>query len=139
MALVELNWHPSRKELRCFATAFLIAAAAVSLGLYAFKGIDVRWAAIISAIGIIVFLGSFVSLKVTRIVYLGLALATLPIGLAVSVLLLAIFYFGLISPLALVFRLMGRDVLGRKFNPEVPSYWTSHRAPQDPDRYFHQF
>lgn len=139
MSLVEINWYPSRKELRCFATVFLIAAAVVSLLLHVLKGFGIQWVAIISAIGIVVFLGSFISLKAARMVYLGLVLAALPIGWVVSVLLLAILYFGLVSPLSLVFRLMGRDVLGRKFDPNVGSYWIAHRAPEDPDRYFHQF
>ena len=139
MSLVEINWHPSRKELRCFATVFLIAAVVVSLLLHVLKGLDIRWVAIISVVGIIVFLGSFVSLKAARMVYLGLVLGALPIGWVVSVLLLAIFYFGLISPLSIVFRLIGRDVLGRKFDRNVGSYWIAHRAPEDPERYFHQF
>lgn len=139
MSLVEISWHPSRKELRNFAIIAPIAAALVSLVLFLHTGLGIQWAAVIFAVGVVIFLSSLVSIKLTRIIYLGLILVTLPIGYVVSFLLLAIFYFLLMTPLALVFRLIGRDALHRKFDPDTSSYWIAHRQPGSLDRYFHQF
>jgi hypothetical protein len=64
---------------------------------------------------------------------------SLPIGWAVSFILLAAFYFLLLTPLGLFFRLIGRDTLGRKFDPDAESYWLTRQPPKNLDRYFHQF
>jgi len=139
MFLAEINWHPSRKELRTFAIIALLAATLVALLLWRFKGLGIRWTAAIFSLGAAILLSSFISLRLTRIIYLGFILATLPIGLLVSFLLFAIFFFGILTPLALVFRLIGRDTLHRKFDPDTDSYWIAHRQPDNLDQYFHQF
>ena len=62
----------------------------------------------------------------------------MPIGFVVSFVLLAVFYFLLLTPVALVFRLIGRDALRRRFDAAAPSYWVPHKTNQDLQRYFHQ-
>ncbi len=139
MSLVEINWNPNRKELRNFAIVALIASAVISALLYVLKGLAVQWVLIICAMGFVAFLSSFICVKITRIIYLSLILVTFPIGYAVSFVLLAAFYFLLLTPLGLLFRLFGRDPLGRKFDPGTDSYWVTHCPPESLDRYFHQF
>jgi len=139
MSLIEINWSPSRKELRNFGMISLIASVIISLLLYVLKGLGIQWMAIIFFIGLFIFLSSLISFKLTRGIYLGLILVTMPIGSVVSITLLAIFYFLLLTPLGLLFRLMGRDVLGRKFDSAADSYWLIRRPPDNLDRYFHQF
>jgi len=139
MSLVDIKWHPDRKELRNFAIVALVASVVISALLYFLKGLEIQWCAIICAGGLIVFLSSFASIKITRIIYLSLILVTFPIGYVVSFILLAAFYFLLLTPVGLAFRLFGRDPLGRKFDPDADSYWVAHRPPESLDRYFHQF
>jgi predicted membrane metal-binding protein len=50
----------------------------------------------------------------------------------VSPIVLGIMFFGIFAPVALVFKLRGRDALNRKFDPSQPSYWL-HRTPPGPD------
>lgn len=139
MSLIEINWSPNRKELRKFGIIFLIASTLIALLLYLLKGLGIQWMAVIFTVGFVVFLSSVLSLKVTRGIYLGLILLTLPIGLVVSFTLMAIFYFLLLTPIGLIFRLIGRDALGRKFDSTVDSYWIPRQPPNSLDRYFHQF
>jgi hypothetical protein len=139
MFLVDVNWHPSRKELRTFALIAFIAAAVIALLLYKFRGLGIGWTAAIFSLGIVILLCSVVSLRIIRVIYLGLIIATLPIGWLISFFLLAAFYFGIITPLAIIFRLTGRDSLHRKFDRDVESYWISHRQLDNFDRYFDQF
>ncbi|MHC4587320.1 MAG: hypothetical protein ACYS3N_22570 [Planctomycetota bacterium] len=139
MSLIEINWSPNRKELRKFGIIFLIASTLIALLLYLLKGLGIQWMAVIFAVGFVIFLSSMLSLKVTRGIYLGLILLTLPIGLVVSFTLMAIFYFLLLMPIGLIFRLSGRDALGRKFDSTVDSYWIPRQPPDSLDRYFHQF
>ena len=139
MSLAEINWHPSRKELRVFAIIALIAAALIALLLWRFRGLGIQWTAVIFSLGMAILVSSLLSLRLTRVIYLGFILVTLPIGLLVSFLLLAIFYFGILTPLALMFRLIGRDTLHRKFDRDAESYWITHRQPNNLDRYYNQF
>ena len=139
MSLAEINWHPSRKELRTFAIIALIAAILIALLLWKFRGLGIQWAMVIFSLGMAILVSSLLSLRLTRVIYLGFILVTLPIGLLVSFLLLAIFYFGILTPLALMFRLIGRDTLHRKFDRDAESYWITHRQPDNLDRYYNQF
>jgi hypothetical protein len=139
MSLIEINRHPSRKELRNFGKIALAASVLIPLLLYVLKGLGIQWAVISFAVGFIIFLGSIISPKLTRMIYLGLILVTLPIGWVVSFILLATFYFLLLTPIGFFFRLIGRDSLCRKFDSAAKSYWVARRAPDSLDRYFHQF
>jgi hypothetical protein len=64
---------------------------------------------------------------------------TFPFGWAVSHLLLAILFYGLFTPLGLIFRLLGRDPLRRQRPLEQASYWTMKPAATDVRGYFRQF
>ena len=139
MSLIEVNWHPDNRQLWSFGKIALIALAVISLALYLVKGLEILWALAIVAVGLAIFIISFISFKLTRAIYVGLMVATLPIGLVVSFVLLAAFYFLLLTPLGLVFRLIGRDSLRRRFDSNAESYWLTHDSPQDPERYFRQF
>jgi site-specific recombinase len=65
--------------------------------------------------------------------------ATFPIGWLISRILLAVVYWGVLTPIALTLRMRGRDLLGRRFDRETKSYWTRHDPPADIARYFRPF
>jgi len=139
MSLVEIDWNPKSKQLQSFGKIALVASVVISLLLYLLKGIAIQWVLIIFAFGFIVFIISMISLKLTKMIYLGMILVTLPIGFGVSFILLAAFYFLLLAPIGLIFRLIGRDPLYRKFDSNAKSYWLSRQPPKGPEQYFHQF
>ncbi len=139
MSLVEINWRPDHKELRNFGLIAVVASAVISLLLCMLKGLGIQWILIISGIGIIIFLFSIISDKVSRIIYVGLILVTVPVGWFVSFILLASFYFLLLAPIGLIFRFVGRDPLCRKFDSSAESYWLPRCPPDSNERYFHQF
>ena len=99
----------------------------------------IQWCAVIVGVGALIWLSGLISLKLTRCIYVTLMAVTLPIGLTVSLILMSLFYYGLITPLGLVFRLIGRDALCRRFDPEAETYWIDHEQAEKPERYFHQF
>jgi hypothetical protein len=137
--LIEIEWHPAGRQLRIFGVGSLLTATAAALVLYFAWGAALLWAVVVLAAGAALFLCSRVSLRVTRLLYIGLTLLAAPIGFAVSFVLLAALYFLLLTPVALVFRLMGRDSLCRRFEAATDSYWVPHTSSDDPERYFHQF
>ena len=74
-----------------------------------------------------------------RPLHTALSVATSPIGWVLGKVLLAAVFFGLIAPLALWFRLRGRDVLGRRPQPEAPTYWQPRRPVTGGEQYYRQF
>jgi hypothetical protein len=139
MALLKVNWHPTDKELRSFGNIALIATVLISVLLYAIKGLGLRWTLPIPAVGLIIFVTGRVSIKLTRTIYLGLTMLTLPIGLAISFVLLAALYYLVITPIGLFFRLIRRDPLCRRFDNAAESYWLRRRPTGNIERYFRQF
>jgi drug/metabolite transporter (DMT)-like permease len=64
--------------------------------------------------------------------------ATRPIGHLMGKVVLAFIFFGLVTPLGWIFRLMGRDPLERR-HVATRSYWVPISEPQDVRRYVHQY
>ncbi len=139
MSLIEVEWHPSGRQLRVFGVSGLLASVVAALLLCFLWGVAILWAIPVLTAGIAVFLCSLISPRAARILYIGLALVGMPLGLAVSFILLAAFYFLLLTPLAVVFRLIGRDSLHRRFDANAASYWVPHQVSEETERYFHQF
>ena len=70
--------------------------------------------------------------------YLGWMRAVAPIAWVVTHLVLALIFYGLITPLAAIMKLFGRDRLDRGFDPAAESYWSAHDPGGDTSRYFRQ-
>jgi multisubunit Na+/H+ antiporter MnhG subunit len=83
--------------------------------------------------------GSLTVPEALRPLYVGLTAISLPIGFVVSHLLMAIVFYGLLTPIALFFRMIGRDALQRRLEPSAKSYWQQRRIVDDRGRYFKQF
>jgi len=62
-----------------------------------------------------------------------------PLAWLVSILVLAAIFFGLLTPLGLLFRLLGRDPLDRAWPGREDSYWREKPAADKPERYLRQF
>ncbi|MGB7582790.1 MAG: hypothetical protein WBL85_10140 [Sedimentisphaerales bacterium] len=138
MSLIEINWNPEKRELRQFGLIAVVVLGAAGIILrFVFGAADIL-AVLAGAAGLSIFLVTLVSARAGRIIYLGLTFAALPIGLVMSFLLMATFYFLILTPVGLVFRLLGRDVLDRKFEADAPTYWMPHQKTRDPEQYFHQ-
>jgi hypothetical protein len=61
-----------------------------------------------------------------------------PIGWTISKLVMLLLFYIVFTPVAFVFRLMGRDELRRR-RTESSSYWTPKNGARDPKQYFNQF
>ncbi len=139
MSLVNVNWHPSPKELNRFRLISVVITLILALVLHVLRDVGVAWCAVIAGIGLIIGLSGFISLRLTRIFYVTLVTVTLPIGMVVSFIFMAVFYFGLITPVGLLFRCIGRDALKRRWDTKSGTYWIEHKSPQNLERYFRPF
>jgi hypothetical protein len=124
----------SKAELRYFAWA-----AAVLLALVSARQPSPSPALFLRiAAGALFALGT-VWPRSMEFVYRPLEIVTWPVRWLVSYVVLGAIYYGLITPLALWFRLRGRDVLGRGFDRQRASYWQPRPGSPEPASYFRQF
>lgn len=95
-----------------------------------------------AGLGVAAIAGGLLALvrpELLRWIYVVWMVLAFPIGWTVSMVTLAILYYGLFTPIALVFKLIGRDSLHRTRRPAAESYWAPKPTPTDPRRYFKQF
>lgn len=139
MSLIEVNWSPNSRQLRGFGITAIIASTIIGTLLYLFKGVSLNWFFVVFAFGLIIFLSSIFYIKLTKIIYVSMIAVTLPIGYVVSFTILAGFYFLVMTPIGIIFSLIGRDSLYRRFDSKTESYWLEHKSPERLERYFQQF
>jgi hypothetical protein len=128
---------PSTKMLRQFAGLFLV----VFLGLATwrwFHGQTGVWTNALAALAVIVGVTGLVFPALVKPIYTGWMIAAFPIGWTVSRIALALVFFVVLTPLAAVFRMMGRDLL-RLRRQRADSYWVTKRQPGGTGDYFRQF
>jgi hypothetical protein len=138
MAMIEINKNPSRKELLWFGLLFLLFFGIIGgLSYWKFQAPAVaRWIWIGDAVVSCIY---FICPPIRRPLYLGWVYAAYPIGFVVSYLVMVAIYYVVITPIGLVMRLAGRDILNRSFDADAESYWSAHDGSGDQERYFRQF
>ena len=136
--MIPINKNPSRQELRQFGGIWMVFFSGVAAVVWYRTG-DLNLAiwVWVSAIG--VGAAGFAYLPLMRMIYLGMSYLAFPIGWTVSHLLLASIYYLILSPIALVLRITGRDSLERRLDRSATSYWTPHPESEEQSRYFRQF
>ena len=139
MALVEINFKPAKKELTVFSIGGALILSIAAFLLYGRHHGPAWLPPSLVGVALVLLISRLTSLELTRRMYIVFVVVTYPIGWVLSHVILAIFYYGLLTPLGLVFRLMGRDPLQRRLDPNIKSYWTPHQAHHNQERYFRQF
>lgn len=61
------------------------------------------------------------------------------VGIIVSNLVVAAIYFGVLTPVGLLLRFVGKDPMERRWQPEAPTYWKAVEPSEDSRRYFQQY
>ena len=138
MALIDINWNPEKRELRKFGLIAIVVLGVVSILLQFVFKVENILPEVLFIAGLCIFIISLISAKVTRIIYLAMTLAALPIGLVINVLLMGVFYFLILTPVGLFFKAVGRDVLNRRFEAQSKTYWIKRQQNKAPQSYFHQ-
>jgi Saxitoxin biosynthesis operon protein SxtJ len=134
----DIQFRPPEKTLRQFAWLWL----AFFGGLAAWEGI-VRQRTILAAAFAVLALSigpvGIIRPQTLRPIYVAWMVLAFPIGWTISQAILALMFYGLFTPIGLIFRIIGRDPLHRARVPGVESYWSPKTIPADPRRYFKQF
>ncbi len=133
--MMKIDLNPRPAVLRQFAWFALLGLPAIAWLVLRLAG-AFSWShwSLWAAAGIAVLqLGAFLAGAAgpTRWLFVGLTVIALPIGFVLSQILMAVVFYLVVTPIGLVFRTMGRDVLGRRPAPNQASFWHD-RGPQRP-------
>lgn len=147
MKLIALELNPTAKQLRMFGFIALVAFGWLGAVIYwkgTFFGITVgeatRGVALtLWGMGALTGVFSVVYPRANRPLFVALTFITYPIGYVVSHIIMALLFYGVITPVAVLFRLLGRDPLTLRNSPDAESYWETHVQRKDKKSYFRQF
>jgi len=145
--LIEIDWKPDDRTLRqfgfiaLFGFSFLAAIAWLELLVFSFGLGEARpiVAGAFAALAVVSLLFSLVLPRANLPIYIGLTLVAYPIGFVLSYVIMGFLFFVMITPLGLLFRIIGKDPLDRRFEPDAPSYWSDPRPRRGKESYFRQF
>jgi hypothetical protein len=127
----------SAQQLRWFG--LLLLAFCVALGALLGARLGSREVALgLAGVGLALAAPYYAVRPLRLPLYLTWLRVTRPPGAAFSLLLLAVIYFLVVTPIGLAARLFGRDALGRRFDPAAESYWSRHSRSADAVRYLRQ-
>jgi hypothetical protein len=144
--MIKLNLKPERNVLEQFSWIALFAFPLLG-GLFTRGGAlwydlpNWNWShtavSVLLGIAVVQRLALFAGIRhLTLGLYVVMTLVAFPIGFVLSHVIMLVIYYLVITPIALVFRVMGRDVLGRRLEPQRTSYWTERSKPRDAASYF---
>jgi hypothetical protein len=136
--MLKIRRNPSRRELAWFGLAltlfFGVVGAIVLWRTGSTQAARALWIA-----GGAVFTLYYTVPPLRRPLYIGWSYLTFPLGWLLSYLALITVFYGVLTPIGLLLRLLGRDPLGRRRAGEGSSSWVARPPPPDSSRYFRQF
>ncbi len=128
--------NPTTTTLRQFAAIWLVFFLALAAWQY-FWAQRPLVGAILALLAVTVGPLGLIRPAWVRGIFVGWMILAFPIGWTVSHLMLLLLFLVIFTPLALLFRIMGRDILLRR-NRSLPSYWLVKSSPADIRSYFRQ-
>lgn len=133
----DITTPPPQKLLRQFAGLCLVVFGGLAVWRVAHIGLD-GWAGLWAALGVGIGSVGLIRPSAVRFIYTGWMIAAFPIGWTISRLMLALMFYLVFTPVALVFRLMRRDALHLRRSSGA-SYWRAKPGAAQSDEYFRQF
>lgn len=137
MALLEVNWRPSARQLRWFALALAVIVG--GLATIRAERAHSLLAMVVAVTAVVVGLVGVWRPSFVRPVYLAWMTAAYPIGWVVSHTLLVGIYLVIVTPIGLVMRALRHDPMQRMFDRSTASYWVRREEVPNHSRYLQQF
>jgi hypothetical protein len=137
MTWSDIPWRPRRRTLRQFAGLWMgcFTGLACWHGSRGHTGLAITYSLLAITVGPM----GLWKPEIIRPIFVGWTVAVFPVGWTVSRIALGVLFYGVFTPVGLIFRLVGRDVLCRSYQPELETYWTPRPQTADVDRYFRSF
>ena len=143
MGLVQLNTDPTQLQLRQFGVTSLVALPVLA---WLIAGRPAFWSGepvgapvwIAGTVGLSLAILGFVKEQWLKPFFIGLSFVTYPIGLVVGELVTFVVFFLVFTPVAIFFRIIGRDALELTIDRDSATYWKPKKQPRDVKSYFRQ-
>ena len=133
-----LPLRPTPRALRQFAGAWLVFFLAFGAHQYLVRK-HPSAGLVLMALAMVIGLLGLIKPSAVRWLFVGWMVLAFPIGWAISLLMLLLMFYCIITPVALLFRIRGRDLLCRKHVPARATFWLPKHMPQDVRSYFRQY
>ena len=134
MTLIEIPWNPSDRQLRQFGAICMVMLPTMAW----WWQMDQRWIVTLGLLSVLLEVAAWVMPQAVKPVFVGCSLLAAPIGYVVGELTVLLIFLAVFCPLGLLFRLIGRDVLQRKSDPNATTYWKDKQQPKSLSSYYHQ-
>ncbi len=125
--------NPTKKDLRVFA--LVLGCLLGFFGFLSFRKLGGAWPYFWGCGGASFFLGLIWPKGITPVFHAWIRIASV-IAAVNTVVLMAIIYYGIFTPVALFNRLRGEDFLDRVMEPERKSYWKEKGPVTELERQF---
>ena len=144
MAAIEINFNPSEKHLKQFG---LIGLCALPIVGWLFSGkptpgtweaTDTQRVAVFGGIGLVMGGLAFLKPSLLKWLFVAASVITFPIGFVLGEVIMFTIYLTAFVPMALLFRLIGRDALERNIQNDAKSYWHDKEQPKNTASYYRQ-
>jgi hypothetical protein len=132
----DLNRNPTRRDLVSFGV-IVAAGMATIAGLLHHYGHEER-ALVCLAVGGAVLVLSWVPPIGRRLYVLWMGLG-MTIGFFTAPVVMLVVYFVVVVPVGLWFKLVRRDAMRRRLDPQATSYWEDYPRSKEPASYVRQF
>lgn len=134
----DIPFHPSDRMLRQFGLLGLTFLGVMGLWHGYRHGLTPATLALVGAGLLAGGLGTFAP-RLLRPVFVAWMVLAFPIGWTISQLVLLFVYYAILTPMGLVMRLLGRDALRLRLDPNQTTFWIPKPATHDVRRYYRQF
>lgn len=132
--MITPSWSPTRRQLKQFACAAPVGFGLVGWMLARF-GLQPWWPWAGAGFGLLLLAVGLARPLALRPLYALVVAVATPIGWLASTLLMLVFYYLVVAPMGLVFRLFGRDALQLRGGG---SRWRTRPESRDPESYYRQ-
>jgi hypothetical protein len=124
--------------LRQFAALWLLFFGAFALYDVLASPAPTRRALVLGLVAVGIGFPGLLKPAAIRPVFSGAMALAIPVGWLVSHVILAGLFYLLFAPIAIVFRVIGRDALKRRSEPASATYWVDRAPASDIGRYLRQ-
>ena len=123
---MEINWNPSIRQLRVFG---LTSLAALPLATALWSRGSLTAIGYAAAVGGVLAVIALLRPRGLRPLFVAINVATWPLVMIVHDLILLVAFYGVMVPVGLIFRLIGRDALQLTIDRRATSYWQARSGP----------
>ena len=128
---------PTARVLRQFAAAWLTVFLLISANEIWRRGnIPTGLATGVVALA---GLAGLIRPNTVRLLFIAASVVAFPIGWLVSQITLALMFYGVVTPVAFLFRATGRDALQLRRKTDQSTFWITRGPEPGPERYLKQF